>query len=254
MRPLRLAICLVLLGVARGQAQPLASPALTQSCRQLTVGFSATLDRRAIGSAEQSSPRLLLQALYGPFEGLGLFGEIGLANLSLQPHDASQSNLTGSYRLALGGGVAVRLHAFKRVGVFVHTGGRFFWFRNQPSARSSTNVAGTEFVRTLRLNYEWREADGYLGLAKALRAVYVYAGLSGNVVSRPERKSQSVWVDGSLQSEVSERGAYQSGLRWLPYVGLDVSLPARLNLNVELRFRNSEDFKVNIGISQTGAP
>lgn len=235
-------------------AQPTGIPIFTQSHREITVSITGGYFRKNIHGIEYNSPRYILKGILGLARFLDIFGEIGVAKVTLVMPDDTQSNLESKYQMAFGAGINIRLLYIPRYRFSLFISGQLFRFTSKPSSENVSFLAGSQVVQVLELKYDWRDALFNAGLTKDWGVVNFYCGLHAKTIQRLETRIDKIIINGGDESETKQTGEYLSGLETSPFIGLDLNLPSQLKLSLEITGRNRSDFAFYIGLSQTGKP
>jgi hypothetical protein len=246
--------CFFVMGVQQLAAQPVGSPALTNSHREFTLSFSGGYVKKEIFGVENQSTRFLAKGMLGFANQFDIFFEIGAANLTLEMSGAAPLNLEDKYRLALGGGFTLRYLRIQPAQTSFFLKGQIFRTTSQPSALTTTTLSGVPVTQSLVLKYDWREAIFSTGLVKEIGVMNLFAGARGSLTQRLETKISSTGIAGDSGSEIRETGEYRSGLQTQPFLGVEFKLPARYLFSCEISGRSASDFAFYLGISQTGKP
>jgi hypothetical protein len=235
-------------------AQPAGMPILTQSDRQVTLSITGGYFQKNINGITYNSPRYLLKGILGLVGFLDLFAEVGVAKVTLDISDGTQARLDGKYQLAYGGGLNIRYFHLPRYRFSLFISGQIFRFVANPSSRNSRILGNTEVLQVVELKYDWREVSLNTGFVKGWGVANFYIGLNAKIIQRLETKIDKIIVNGGGDSSSSQSGEYLSGLESRPFIGLDLKLPSKLTVSLELLARNRSDFVFYIGLSQTGSP
>ncbi len=246
--------CFFVMGVQRLAAQPIGGPALSNSHREFTLSFSGGYVKKEIFGVENQSTRFLAKGILGFANHFDIFLEIGAANLALELSGDAPLNLEDKYRLALGGGFTLRYLRIQPVRTSFFLKGQIFRTTSEPSARTTTMLAGLPVTQLLVLKYDWREAVFSSGFVKEIGVMNFFAGARGSLTQRLETKISSTGIAGDSGSEIRETGEYRSGFETQPFLGVEFKLPARYLFSCEISGRSASDFAFYIGISQTGRP
>ncbi|MFQ5770471.1 MAG: hypothetical protein ACE5HX_08050 [bacterium] len=168
--------------------------------------------------------------------------------------DKSRLDFKDKYHLAFGAGIILRYFYNERMRFSLFFSGQIFRFTSNPSLEMRQNFAGIEVKQVLALKYDWREVNFNLGFFKGMGFVNLFSGMHAELIQRFETKINKNIIAGGTDSENIQSGEYKSGLQMNPFLGIDLKLPARCALSLEIIGRNKSDFVFNIGISQTGKP
>ncbi len=235
-------------------AQPAGSPVFSQSHREFTFSFNGGYLRKNIYGVHNDSPRLLVKSLFGLAKFVDVFGEIGFVKLNLTTSGESQFTFKDKYHLAFGGGITLRYLNFKRIRFSLFVSGRIFRFTSNPSSEKIANISSSEIEQSLEMRYDWREVTFNSGFIKGLGFANIFSGIQGKLIQRHETKISKFIIAGGVDSENQTFGEYKSGLQISPFWGIDILLPSRFTISLELIAISKTDFNINVGISQTGKP
>ncbi|MFQ5677527.1 MAG: hypothetical protein ACE5G1_16680 [bacterium] len=239
--------------VGNVQAQPVGGPIFSNGEKELTIGVDGGHFSKKIFGTENDSRRFFLKGSYG-IGRLDFFGLVGIVNMELTLADSAQTVLDDGYRIAYGGGATLQLLQFEKLQASLFLTGQFFRFISKPAAEILLSFGGAPASQVLELNYDWREADLSGGISKRIKSIIFYLGASAKIIQRFETKTEKLVFSGQSGVESMEKGEFNSGVLLSPLAGLDIHLPSRLKISMEITARNEQDFAFYLGISQTGKP
>lgn len=234
-------------------AQPAGLPISTRSHKELTISFDGGVSKRTFAGIGHTSPRFMLRALYGIKGRFDIFGQVGAAQLKLTlPSD--HLVMEDRYRPAYGAGFNWHFFDFIGSGIRAFLGAQILRFETEPASEKRVTVGGKEVSQRTLLHYDWRELQAYFGFSKRFEDFSFYVGANVSVVSRLERRSQRLILNGEGVSLGEQRGKFNSGIISNPLIGFEIALPARTKLNFEGVVASKEEFALYVGLSQTGWP
>jgi len=240
-----------ILGVAEKlDAQPAGVPIHTESNNEFTISLDGGFFTKKIFGIKNESRRFFFKGSYGLNSRIDIYGLFGLTNLRLTLADSARTVLDDGFKVAYGGGLALRILAFERLQMSLFFNGQLIRFISKPASESTLGF-GTQVVQ---LNYDWREANLIFGLTKKIGAANFYGGINAKIIQRFETKTDKLVFSGQNSTATRVKGKYSSGLLMSPLFGLDLNLPSRLKVSLELSANNESDFAFYIGLSQRGKP
>jgi len=240
----------ILGGAEKLNAQPAGVPIYTESNREFTISLDGGFFTKKIFGIKNESRRFFLKGSYGLSSYLDFYGLFGLTNLSLTLADSARTVLDDGFKAAYGGGLSLRILVFERMQMSLFFNGQLIRFISKPASESTLGF-GTQVVQ---LNYDWREANLTFGLTKKIGAANFYGGINTKIIQRFETKIDKLVFSGQTTAGNQVKGKFNSGLLTSPLFGLDLNLPSRLKISLEISANNESDFAVYFGLSQTGKP
>ena len=199
-------------------------------------------ETRAIGSDDVTLQRYLFRLGTTPLPFLSLWGEGGVAALSLE---SGSSSLRGDFGAAFGVGAT-----------FAYLGG------TNPRLIPFVTGRGTDFISRLgddadlisgvnqsrRSRFEWREGSGFAGLGLRLGRGELYGGAGARYMWQEEQRSLR-----SHNTVDHYTYTYRSGVRAGVAAGCRYPLPHRLLLRAEAEVYDGM-WRVGLGFGQWGMP
>ena len=244
----------ILSGIRSLNAQPAGGPIFASSKNEFTISVDGGHFTKRIFRVKHDSRRFFLKGTYGISDRFEFFGRVGLMNLELTLADSARTTLDDGFRLAYGGGLTLRVLEFERLRLSFFFSGQFFRVVSRPEAETSLSFAGAPALQVLQMKYDWREGGLTFGVSKQIGSINFYTGATARIIQRYETKIEKIVFGGRSANEIREKGKYTSGLLMSPLFGLDLNLPSRLKISLELSANNESDFAVYFGLSQTGKP
>ena len=239
----------ILEGTEKLNAQPAGMPIYTEGNREFTISLDGGFFTKKIFGIKNEARRFFLKGSYG-LGNLDFYGLLGVTNLSLTLADSARTVLEDGFKAAYGGGFSLRIPAFERLQVSLFINGQMIRFVSKPASESTLGF-GTQ---VLQLNYDWRETNLTFGLTKKIGAANFYGGINTKIIQRFETKTDRLVFSGQNTAANQVKGKFNSGLLTSPLFGLDLNLPSRLKISLEISANNESDFAVYFGLSQTGKP
>ena len=250
--------CLIFFSILGGirslNAQPAGGPMFTNSKNEFTISVVGGHFTKRIFRVKHDSRRFFLKGTYGIGDRLDFFGRVGLMNLELTLSDSARTVLDDGFRIAYGGGMTLRIMDFEQLRLSFFLTGQVFRVISRPEAETALSFSGSPALQVLQMKYDWREGNLTFGVSKQIRSINFYTGASAKIIQRYETKIDKIVFGGRSANENREKGRYISGLLMSPLFGLDLNLPSRLKISLELSANNESDFAVYFGLSQTGKP
>jgi len=240
----------ILEGTEKLNAQPAGMPIYTEGNQEFTISLEGGFFTKRIYGIKNESRRFFLKGSYGLSSYLDVYGLFGLTNLSLTLADSAHTLLDDGFKAAYGAGFSLRILAFERLQMSLFFNGQLIRFVNKPASESTLGF-GTQ---VLQLNYDWREANLTFGLTKKIGAANFYGGINIKIIQRFETKIDRLVFSGQNTMANQVKGKFNSGLLTSPVFGIDLALPSRLKISLEMSANNESDFAVYFGLSQTGKP
>ena len=241
--------CVLFLGMVSHPvfAQMAGNPVGVKGKGAWTISVAGNYMEQQLKSENALSRRLLLKSGWGLTPWLDVHGLVGGVQLEMRTSRAGFVNYKDKYRLAYGLGFNIMLSS-PRLPVTFWGGGQAIRFLSEGSFWEY----GPIYDREYRMEYDWREFEGYAGVIIPIKVFRVYVAAVGWAVQRLDKKNEYLGYGGS-QSWVGEvEGEYGSGIMTGGLLGIEWLLPQNYSISVEVRAFNRDDFQIMVGIGQTG--
>jgi hypothetical protein len=198
---------------------------------------------------EFESKRILLKSSLGVLPWIDLFALGGAAQLDLSlPH---MDPFKGAYEFAYGLGVTISTRPMSDQPLEIWGGIQGLRFPSRGSYIDPSRNLEFEMV------YDWKEYQGYLGVTYRIGIVRLYMGGIGWGVQREDKRTSVYALDKwgerlYTTNDPQIESTYQSGLWTGGFLGIEIILPMRYSINVEVVGFNEENYQIRVGVCQTG--
>jgi hypothetical protein len=259
-------------GFAGGQ--PLGNPVGVRGMRQLTLSLNGSYQTFQPGTQTLVVEKGFIKAGWGLASMLDVYGLLGSARVEAKNNGPGVSNVRDRFRIAYGAGFNFRYPLGKaRARTQTGTAARTSKARLQkrPSARRQWWLVGgawgirypfeaqynlalqNSYIQQFSLDYDAREAAGYVALMMPYRMLKFYAGGAGWLMQRLDTKTQTLMRPNEDPYVLGvSKTRYQSGLWTGAVAGVQVELKQQIALTVEVMAFNLSSYQVMVGVSQTG--
>ena len=249
----RICICWIGLSLmlpAPLSAQAIGNPIIYEKSGQLTVSATGGFGRFDVDNETFMSDRYLFKASYGPIEELHLFGRFGIARL----HVGDWFFAGTKPALAYGGGVHLRFLNARKAHVMAFATGQVFRFISQEDSEASVTIGGEQWTRFRETEHDWLEYGGALGMIYDGKWVDFYGGCELLMLDLVRSRRETLEGKSGPVFSSERSGDHLRETSYRPFVGIDLALPSRLKLTLEVRGTDFTDGAVFIGLSQRGSP
>jgi hypothetical protein len=194
------------------------------------------------------SIRYLVKAGIGLTSWLDLFAKGGAAHLEI-PVDGDR--FIGEDKFAWGAGARATLWRLPRWNMELFSSGQILSFHSRGCIDQKVATSPEIWTRRLDTKYIWWEYGGAVGVKVRRSVISPYLGvdvcyLEGEKITRQYNLFSYGTVDaGRSSAEFSSEDVVLSG-----FAGLDILLPLRYRLSLELRGKNRDRISFTIGMSQ----
>jgi hypothetical protein len=239
----------LLLAVSVAGAYTVGNPVDATGSGKLAVSAEYEYQEHRLPDVEGTeSTRYLVKAGYGLTPWLDVFVKGGAANLEIP---LVNQRFVGEDKFAWGAGARATLWRPQRWPLEVFSSGQIFSFRT--NGRVDQEVTGSPITWTRRLDsrYIWWEYGGALGVKIRQGAVSPYLGLNVSYVEGEKITHQyNIFSYGTVDGGQSNADFSSEEVVVNGFGGLDVILPLRYRLSLEVRGNSSDQISFTIGISQ----
>ena len=235
------------------RAQIVGNPIEVRGAREWTVGLHVNYARQDIDSLLTTSKRLLVRSTWGLTPHLDFYLTAGAVQLDISTGEPQFSDYAGAAAFAYGAGfnfALQRISTERPVGVWL--GGHILRFPSNGSFIESLTSTESGIYREFEMTYDWLEIQGSLGLIVPVGRFHFYASFVTVSITRRDTKAEYLIAGDSKTLNGEDRAKYRSGLMNAALAGIELTLPGRHAVTVELMYRNKKDYRVMAGICQTG--
>jgi hypothetical protein len=246
--PILAGMCLV----SAVRAQTAGNPVGTQGRNEWTLSASGVYSDIWLGSERSVSRRLLVKSLWGLTDWFDVFALAGGVQMDMKTQETGVQDYTGQYTFAWGGGVNVSLLHPSRSGIGIWLAAHVLRFPSTGQFQTTLSVEGEPIDRIFDMHYDSREFQAEAGITVPIRffRVYVAGALWG--VQRMDKKKEYLEYS-SFSSYLGEvESEYRSGLWSGGILGIQIDLPLRYSVTIEGLIFNTDNYRVMVGVSQTG--
>jgi hypothetical protein len=249
-------------GVLRSQT--CGNPAGAAGKGLLTMTANGAYQTLEQGSQRVVSKRYFLKTQYGLAPWLDVYGLLGSTQVTMKNNSPTGTDYRDKYRFAYGAGLNVLLNPAKpkpkrRTARMVRTSPQpsvYFWggasIIRYP-AEAVFDEAKNGILHEYMWKYDCREVTGHAGFLFPYRFLKFYVAGIGWAIQRLDAKREfllGIPNDPIYKGEA--KATYQSGLWTGGMAGVQVDLQQNYSLTVEAIAFNKSDYRIMIGISQTG--
>ena len=246
--PILAGMCLV----SPAGSQTAGNPVGTQGRNEWTLGAVGVYSDHWLGSERSVSRRILVKSLWGVTDWIDVFALAGGAQMDMKTQETGVQDYKGEYAFAWGGGVNVSLvrHSESRIGVWLAA--HALRFPSSGQFQTTLTVEGEPIDRIFEMHYDSREFQAEAGITVPLRFLRVYVAGAVWAVQRMDKKKEYLHYS-SFSSFLGEvESEYRSGLWSGGILGIQIDLPLRYTVTVEGLVFNTDNYRVMVGVSQTG--
>jgi hypothetical protein len=233
------------LAAASAFGQMAGNPLMVRGAGELTISAMGSL----ADHDEFLSKRLLLKSAWGVTSFMDVYGLAGIADLEMQRSGIEP--FEGEMAMAFGAGFTIAGRLFDDPAWEFWGGAQILRFPSSGSYRDFQQ--NLEFL----MEYDWREVQGYGGIAYRVGPMRLYAGGALWSLQRIEERP-AVYVidrDGERLFRTSDphvESTYQSGVWTGGILGLEFILPQRYAVVLECLAFNENNYQIRLGVCQTG--
>jgi hypothetical protein len=226
------------------------NPAGVKGKGEWTVGVAGTYMNQTVGFEETLSRRILVKSSWGLTPELDAYIMLGGIKLKLKSLKQGISNYEDKTRFGYGLGFDFSIKkSTKSDPIGIWAGGQLLRFLSQSIFTDSFEA------REYDLDYDWREITVYGGLTFQYQLMRFYFAGTGWIVQRLyKRKEYIIYSDSKIFSGGNDEGTFQSGLWTGGIIGFEIALPERYSIGLECLIFNKNNYRIMIGICQTGNP
>lgn len=244
-------ICIFSLIPFAMRAQQASGPLSIKQENQFAVTLNAGQFQRTIAGMENKAARFFLKAGYSLTDRLDLFAQAGVTKLELQ---SGELLFQDKLRPIYGIGVNFRPLLVNTFRTALLINGQLLRFVSRPQAESASTISGSQVTEVDEFKYDWREAVLNLGLVKEWNRVNLYGGVNVRFIQREETRTESLILNENPGAETRTSTTFQSGAIVTPQVGMELLLPSRIILSLEIAANHDSDYVFFVGLSQIGKP
>lgn len=222
-----------------------AAPSIFSGKGQTFGGIDGEYQYRQLEGKDTYSTRFGFTACYGLTRWLDVDGRAGVSQLAIEFPGTKVSSFEGTYKF--GGGVGARVKVMEVSRVTVYGEGQAYVFFSEDDI--TQDVVGGQ----MRANqsWEWREAEGAVGVSVDLGVFSVYAGGSMSVIQTFKDSEKRLFETSGKTGDliVSPTEEYRSDpLTDLAFVGAVFQLPREFKLNIKLK--GPDEVSLYVGLTQ----
>ncbi|KAA3657786.1 MAG: hypothetical protein DWQ10_12515 [Calditrichaeota bacterium] len=245
-----LLFCTTLQAFAQSTSLPLLSNGKTEFSLTTQAGFSESY---------ANDDRVRLFGAYMRF-GIGfhqlfdIYALIGTSKQNIRYSDTSLSDFDSDLARSMGGGIAIKLPYYFPGKIQLATSGQLVLFAPTGTTYSNSTVPNTDYRKRHDFEYEWQHVQLSLFAARKFQQYEFFIG-GEYIMDIIDFKH-----DLTLESEEGNfylsrsRGNYLQENRPNASVGVNIALPGRHYLGIELKAGMQRDMAIFIAIGQTGKP
>lgn len=218
-------------------------------------GVDAEYQYWQIEGKDTYSRRFGFTASHGLTPWMDVFGRAGISQLRIEFPDFTPSDMVGSYKFGGGLGARIKLLQFSNVAVYAEGRGLLYYSEGDVSQVGQVG----EVIENQA--WEWREAEGGLGIALELRQLSLYGGVSVSVIQTFTDREKRAYEDSRMVGDpsVSPTEEFRSDPLADPvFIGAIFGLPRDFKLNVKLKgpgsFDEPDDFGLCVSLTQFYEP
>ena len=190
------------------------------------------------------SRRFVFMSSYGLARWMDVFAQAGVADLKIEGR-SGRTDFRGKYKIAMGGGVRVRLLDLLGSRVLLYGEGRGYLFPSKGNVSQRTEAGTIQST----VEYDWLEGEATLGAEFPFIGLYAGARVQG-VETKADRRSYLIEEADKLID--SYRKTYRSGARWSGFVGK--IFPLRSSFRLDIRVTGPEMASIRIALTQLYQP
>lgn len=217
-----------------------------------SMGLSTSILKHDIGDYSTESQRHVLKSTWSILPFMDFYVLAGGVGLKMESSDQALEPYKGNFRIGMGTGFNMNLLDDKTAGFGLWVDGHVFRFTSQGSYKELQMIHGNSYDREHKLYYDWREFRCNAGITIPVKRVKFYAAGSLMNIWRKDIKKEYL-DDGETQTYLGEKkDEYKSGNWTGGLAGIEISLPDRYQLSVEVLGFNKKNYQIMVGISQVG--
>jgi len=244
-------ICISFLSPFVLHAQQASGPLSIKQENQFAVTLNAGQFQRTIADMENKSARYFLKAGYSLTSRVDVFVQAGVTKLELQ---SGELRFQDSLRPIYGIGVNFRPLILNTLRTALFINGQVLRFVSRPQAESIRTISGSQVTEVDEFKYDWREAVLNLGLVKEWSSVNLFGGINVRFIQREETRTEALILNQNPGTETRTSTTFQSGAIITPQLGVELLLPSRIILSLEVAANDDSDYVLFVGLSQIGRP
>jgi len=237
-------------------SQTAGNPIQAVGQRQWTMGLSGNYMNQEMEYNTAASKRVLMKSMWGVNPWLGLYGTIGMVQLSLDDDRPDIADYKDRFRFAYGAGLHWQFDITDvgNEGLGIWGDIQVLKFNSQGSFLKHIPVQDDTITRTFGMKYDWGEMLMSGGFVLPMKNMRIYAGGVGWVLQRKDEKRETLTdLSDVIWEAQTVRGTYQSGLWTGAIVGVEFLLPKMYSIVIEGLAFNRKNYQIMVGISQTGS-
>ncbi|MFO7891162.1 MAG: hypothetical protein R6V04_12600 [bacterium] len=249
-----LLFCIILFQ-STGYSQIIGNPVGTKGTKKWSVSVNGTyMVQDYLHNTRTSSRRLLIKSEWGITPWLDFYALGGGYDLKLDFEKQGFTDFKSKMKFCYGAGLDAALQPKSDLPLRIWTGAQIFLGPAEGDYFEHISFAGTSIIKKYRLEYNWMESKGFLGLIYYGKLFKLYIAVAGWLLQNTSTIDEYSQSGTSWNLEASREGEDSSGIWTGGIIGLEFDLPSNYALTFECLAFNEQDFQLMVGFSQTGTP